>query len=112
LAFILIILSYISCATPESSVSVGKEGRLYSEGSLDLPVAVSEQALEETVQAFVSKDKYGQAELMIQGKWFPVENNTKVLVIDRSFARRKVRILEGKHKGRAGWVPMEFVKPL
>lgn len=75
-------------------------------------MAVSEQALEELIKAFVAKDKYGQAELMIQGKWFPVENNTKVLVIDRSFARRKVRILEGKHKGRAGWVPMEFVKPL
>jgi hypothetical protein len=45
---------------------------------------------------------------------FSVENGTKVLVIDYGGGMfiRKIRILEGEMKGRAGYVPYEWIKPL
>jgi len=92
------------------SPTVSEEGRLFTANSKDTAVAVSEQALDELLDAFLAGDKIGYTQMMIAGRWFPVENNTKVLIIDRTFLRRKVRILEGEYYGRSGWVPMEFVK--
>ena len=38
------------------------------------------------------------------------DNGTKVSVIDSTLTTRQVRIMDGPHRGKIGWVPMEMVK--
>lgn len=98
--------------TTESRPSVGSEARLYGEGSAPFWVAVDEEAFEELMTAIAAKDNYGITELMLAGRVFIVQNNTRVLVLDQhaGLAATKVRILEGENTGMAGWVPYEFVR--
>lgn len=94
----------------ESYPSVGSEARLYVEGEGPIMVAVDEGAYDELIDVVIAKDNIGLMNLMLAGKVFNVQNNTKVLVIDIGRFRTKVRILEGENWGMAGWVPYEFVR--
>lgn len=107
LVAILILLSCaIACGASSNSVNVGKEGFLLRATA----VAVNEQAYDELTDAAVAKDEMGFALMRLNGKLFLIEKKTKVLVINRTFFRSKVRILEGEYLGRSGWVATEFVK--
>lgn len=94
---------------PDNSKSVGQKGVLSSVNEY-MPVAVTEAAFDELTKARAAKDKAGQMQLLTSGKTFMVKSGTKVLVIDSTFAKRKIRILEGEHGGKAGWVGVERVK--
>lgn len=39
-----------------------------------------------------------------------VTSGTRCSVVDKTMLTRKVRIMEGSHKGKVGWVPMEMVR--
>jgi len=93
-----------------SPSDIGSTAILFVSESDEVPVCVDEEAFEELIKASVAKDDIGIAELLLLGKVFFVPNNTKVLVIDRDFAKRQIRILEGDKFGRTGWVPYEFLK--
>lgn len=114
LAMIAVVLCVSSDGktTTESGPSVGSEARLYGEGSAPFWVAVDEEAFKELMRAVAAKDNYGITELMLAGRVFIVQNNTRVLVLDQhpGLAATKVRILEGENAGMAGWVPHEFVR--
>jgi len=103
---ILVLLSLSACTTSSSSVSVGEEGLLLKATA----VAVSEQAYDELTDVAVAEDIIGFSQMSLEGKLFLIEKNTRVLVIDRTFFRSKVRILEGEYFGRSGWVSEEHVK--
>jgi hypothetical protein len=62
-------------------------------------------------KAAAADDDIGFAELISQGKVFPVAKNTKVKVIDISVIKfaYQVRVLEGEKYGSAGWISTEFV---
>jgi hypothetical protein len=104
-----------SCHTgPTDKVPIGKEGSLSGTGGTLTPVAITEAALDQFLKSYRANDSHGMVQMMATGLVFTVENGTKVLVIDygeRLFLR-KIRILEGEMKGRAGYVPYEWVKPL
>ena len=55
-------------------------------------------------------DSVGMRQMVITGRVFAVPVGTQARVIDTSFAMRRVRILDGKHKDAAGWLPFEYVK--
>lgn len=93
-----------------TSVSIGQNGILYDgvpDGSI--PVAINEDAFNEFNQAIVAKDSYGIGLMIMSGQVFKVPSKTKVLVIDRSLFRSRIRILEGPYQGSSGWVPYEWV---
>jgi hypothetical protein len=83
-------------------IEVGSE--LYLKGnSATAPVAVDKDSFYEFEKALSAKDYIGLNKLT-QGQVMIVNNGTKVLVIDRDgYGALKVRILEGKYTGRAGW---------
>jgi len=115
IAIVVGLFSVLSgCAKTEvskpSPSDIGSTAILAVSESDMVLVAVDEEAFEELIKASVAKDYMGIAELLLLGKVFEVPNNTKVLVIDSAFAKRKIRILEGDEFGRTGWVPYEFLK--
>ncbi|MCG2686668.1 hypothetical protein L6278_00850 [Candidatus Parcubacteria bacterium] len=61
------------------------------------------------VKAQVADDKTGYLQMIGDGKLFPIDNCTKVKVIDTAIFSRQIRILEGSHIGASGWIALEFV---
>lgn len=78
--------------------------------SATVPVATTKEADDEYSKALHSKDQIGYDLLFSSGKMFRVDAGTKALVIDRTVNMAQLRILEGKHQGKSGWVPIEFAR--
>ena len=95
-------------------VLIGEKGRLNDGGTGWIPVCVSKEALDKMTDAAAAHDNQGAENLIASGEVFMVPENTKILEIDEGgflASVRKVRILDGNWKGRAVWVPYEWVKP-
>jgi hypothetical protein len=88
----------------------GKERVLRIKGGGLVPVAVSEQALNRLIQLSVAEDNLGIAEMILSGQAWNVTSGTKVVVIDEGVLRSEVRIMDGPQRGKAGWVPSDFLK--
>lgn len=93
-----------------SSVSVGEEGFLQTDGSDTTLVLRSKELLDAFINAAVSNDTYGMSEILLTDGGFLVPNGTKALVIDQELGTRKIRILEGVYLGESGWIPKEFIQ--
>jgi hypothetical protein len=95
-----------------TSISIGEEGILAGTGGTLTPVAITETALDEFIKSKIANDKDGIVQMIVAGSIFTVNNGTKVLIIDYGdgMFKRKIRILEGAMKGRAGYVPYEWIK--
>jgi hypothetical protein len=87
-----------------SIVPAGSEGRL-STGSSVIPVAIDEETLPNLKRAVDNQDLTGI------GPIFTVNDDTLVRVSETGSVGLRVTILNGSQKGRAGWVPFEWVKP-
>ena len=116
LFFCLLIIAVLTngCDTTTTSskprIPVGEEGIIDCGGSI-CGIAATEEAWREYRKAIRAKDTHGSAALMMSGKLFTVDKGTKALVIDYNpgTALSKIRILEGKGEGLAGWVPFEHI---
>jgi hypothetical protein len=86
------------------AVPAGSEGRL-SAGSALIPVAVDEEMLPDLKGAVARHDLTGVTPIFI------VNDDTLVRVSETGAGGLRVTILTGSQKGRAGWVPFEWVKP-
>lgn len=70
-------------------------------------VAVSEEVHDRFMQLAGANDRHGVAQLAVAGQVFMIPGGTKVRVIqDKGWlpALFEVRVLEGEHAGRSGWV--------
>jgi hypothetical protein len=80
----------------------------------NLPVsylAVNEETLPKLIEAEISSQPfYAVGNLYKLGRVFDVDKKTAVEILENKGASTKVRILEGKMKGRTGWIQSEFVK--
>ncbi len=94
----------------QTSKFTGDEGILYVEGLDKVGVATTKAALDELTKASVARDSIGYARVYQEGRAFQVKTNTKILVLENTFTTTKVRILEGEHYGKSGWVPYEWIK--
>jgi hypothetical protein len=90
--------------TEVSTVPAGSEGRLSTGGS-EIPVAIDEETLPDLRRAVLNQDLTGI------GPIFVVNDETLVRVSETGSTGLRVTILNGSQKGRAGWVPSEWVKP-
>lgn len=100
-----------SSATPTPTRStIGKQGILHVDrGPSTHPVAIDEDTLKELFRVIDAKDDYGMSELLQTGRLLPVQDGTKILMIDEGLYTTKIRILEGPYAGRSGWVPYEWI---
>lgn len=97
--------------TPEPP-AIGAEGRVYIEGNDDVILATTKDDYEELAKALAARDTVGVQEMYVRGRVFLVKNETRVLVIDSAgffIQQRRVRVLEGPAKDRAGWIDSNFV---
>ena len=102
--------------TPTPFLHPGDEGTLYVEGLETFFIAVDEAAYDELLDAIAIDDVLGAEQMLLRGNIFPVDNNTRVLLLARgpvfTFSpRMRIRVLEGPATGRAGWVHVSWVKP-
>jgi hypothetical protein len=89
--------------------SVGAILELYTTNGA-IPVGINKDALDQLEKAQMAQDEQGQVQLVASARILLVPSGTKARLLDLGFFRYEVRILEGRHQGRKGWVPREFVK--
>lgn len=110
---ILVILGFCAvcgCGTSSSSPKpsdIGATAKIQYTNDPEILLAVDKAAHEQLGKAFLAKDWAGVQELIVTGKVFSVPQGIKVLVIDRDYGIRKVRIQEGKFINQTGWVVQE-----
>ena len=114
LGFILLIW-VIGSLLPENAETkaqrTGGEGVVRIEGGHPVVLGVTDADLDAFTKASVAGDKAGVAELYLAGRIIDTPSGTRVLVIDRSTFKRKVRLMDGPRTGQTGWVPYEWVQP-
>jgi len=91
------------------TIHIGEEGFLRANDASFVLLGASKESYDAFLDAQIATDSFGTSELLQSGLIFSVPADTKILVIDSTFAMRKVRILEGERIGQIGWVPYEFV---
>jgi len=73
-------------------------------------VAVNESALKELNVFLGAKNKDAILQMMIQGRILVCAHRTKVAIVDPGILSTTISLLDGKHAGRKGVVPNEFLK--
>jgi len=106
---LLFVVLLLSCGQAQERISIGDNGIVDSGGNIAI-ICLDQSTHDDYVNALISDDKIGIVALAIAGKAFPVDSGTRVKVIDLESGKRKVRIMEGKYSGRAGWVSKEIVR--
>ena len=89
--------------------SVGAILELYTTNGA-IPVGINTDALDQLEKAQMAQDEQGQVQLVASAMILLVPSGTKARLLDAGFFTHEIRILEGRHQGRKGWVRREFVK--
>jgi hypothetical protein len=71
---------------------------------------VDEAAQKESMQLSLANDELGLEKMESQGRIFVVEQGTQALLLEGGFMTARVRILSGKYRGEAGYLPVEFIQ--
>jgi hypothetical protein len=107
----VLALFLVGCTNDNTSaISVGQNGILTRGSGTTSPVSTTKDIMDKFFKAYRINDTYEIGALVSSGQVFLVNHGTKVLVIDSGQYVLKVRILEGEHRGKAGWVPHEYVR--
>jgi hypothetical protein len=93
-----------------SSLPPGNEGQLRN-GNSAIPLAIDEDLLPDLIRAATASD-YANAISNLTGRLFFVTPGTSVRVSETGRKGVRVRILTGPERGRLGWVPPDWVKPV
>lgn len=72
-------------------------------------LAIDSDAWDKMTEAISAKDETGMRKLMLRGKVFLIKEDLKAKILDIGFTSYKVRITDGPHEGKAGWVYRELV---
>ncbi|WP_460912559.1 hypothetical protein [Spirosoma areae] len=96
----------IPSPTAKKTLNIGDIGII----RIGLPAGLNKDAYDEIQTFAAAKDTDGLNGLLQSGKAVFVDNNSQVKVIELGFAKKRVRLLSGDHKGAAVWVPNEFVE--
>lgn len=107
---LFVMYSYQTNPPQKMAARGDKVSIISGKDSATAPVATTKEVDDEYSKALSSKDQIGYDSLFASGKMFRVDAGTEALVIDRSMNMAQLRILEGKHEGKTGWVPVEFAR--
>lgn len=91
-------------------ITAGSDARLYVEGLDSIPVADDESALAELMTALSRKDAPRVDALAESDRVFKVVGNTRVRVLEMGAGKTKIRMAEGEHVMREGWVLDRWVR--
>ena len=91
-------------------LGIGDIGTIDDGSSSPVPLSSTKDGYDEMAKAGRAHDTVGLRQMVLTGRAFVVPVGTQARVIDTSFAMRRVRILDGKQKDAAGWLPFEYVK--
>jgi hypothetical protein len=99
------------------SVKIGEEGKLYLEGESVVPVCITEEYLNNLVDAAVTKDKVGYSSLLDGYRCYltsTLEDYGRVLVLKNTIGSVKFRFTnpDSSHYGEIAWTNWEFVLPI
>jgi hypothetical protein len=86
--------------------------RLRIPGEQTVPIATSEAVLDTLIKYANLRDELNFSRMVAAGQILLVANNTKCTISDPGFVTHEVRIDEGPHEGRYGFVPSEFVETI
>ena len=75
----------------------------------DAALGVTPTAHSALTDAAIAEDRIGWSEVFDSGLAFGVVAGTRGRVIDSSMTRVQVRISNGEHQDRSGWVSREFI---
>jgi hypothetical protein len=113
----------VACSTQNSKTStaetlrapkIGTKMRLRAKELTQVYVATTEAAYGALAKSAKAKDDYGIMELVLAEQVLIVPHNTEVLILENNSESSrheitKIRILEGSHLARTGWVPTGWV---
>jgi hypothetical protein len=100
-------------STPQRNIEIGEMGLLVIQsGMTPIPVATSEAYYSEMIDAGTHNDREGLLKMTLEGKILFVDKDTRVRVIGQSIwgGRYRIRITEGEHILKDGWVPVQWVR--
>jgi len=93
-----------------SSVAPGSEGQIEN-GNTTIPIAIDQELLPDLIRVANAPDS-SDAVSKLGGRVFFVTPRTSVRISETGSKGVRVRVLTGPEKGRLGWVPADWVKPL
>jgi hypothetical protein len=93
----------------KKTLKVGDIGILDAGG--DVFVAVDQASNDRLTRLCVAKDETGVMQMVAQGRVFVAKSGTKARLIGAGFLTHEVRIVDGKHAGKSGWIAAEHIKP-
>ena len=94
---------------PSGVLRRGESGYIEVSGESMVWVSVNEKSLDELNAYSRQKNEAAIEEMMVQGRVLVCGRNTKVSVVDPGFMTTTVRIMDGKHAGKSGIIPNEFL---
>jgi hypothetical protein len=103
------IFLFLFCGE-SNTPSIGSEVLLYDERVTIIIIADSKSSYDQLIRSLTANDKYARNQLLQSGKVYTVKKNTRALILDLDSFAWKVRILEGEHKNRVGWVMYEWAR--
>lgn len=90
----------------------GEDGVLVSGSQTqEVYVGATGQVAHQLAKALDANDRNRIGELVSKGEAFAVPAGVRVHVASEHYNERRIRILEGEHEGKEGWVPFEWLKP-
>jgi hypothetical protein len=115
--FISLTSSPLTSQQQITELKIGDEGflKVGNDPNQVVFLATDLDTFDKLLKVIQAKDEYALLNFALQGKVFGVTNGTKVKIIDKSFGKRKVRIIQGVKPvdedkvGLSGWVPVEWV---
>ncbi|HBY60239.1 MAG TPA: hypothetical protein DEH78_10475 [Solibacterales bacterium] len=116
LAISFTLLAFSACnlvrETPaRHAVHKGEKASLFRPKAGPVWVAGDRETAETVSVALVGGDTARLFGLEKTGKAFPADPGTTVTVVAESFNERHVRVTSGRHAGKEGWVPYEWLRP-
>lgn len=90
-----------------NTLTIGSECKI-DEGLL----SIDEKSNSRLTKLLIAEDKVGVAEMVVEGKAFIVPKGTRAKILAFGLLTCEVRVMEGYHFGRSGFLPTEFVMPV
>jgi hypothetical protein len=112
-SFLCLAVMVLGCSGRKRQRAVDdKDFELYVQvdGQEHTLVATTEKNHDRLIELAVAKDNLGVGQMIVGGQVYRVANGTTVVRISKGSYHSEVRIMEGEHKGRSGWVTNEFVR--
>mgnify|MGYP001581068210 CR=1 FL=1 len=94
----------------DTVLAPGERGRLVVPGGAEATVAVDEAANNDLHKYTAAQDRVGFDRLLAAKRSYLVPSGTKIHVIGLHMHVSEVRMLDGPHKDKSGWVANDWIQ--